>query len=109
MRAFAGYTVALWVRKLEKRGGWKLFFGFHVGLQRDPGGCSCGASCLRVLFVCAADVSEHPGKDDFSRQGPVGVDERHPRQLLRHGRAAGKGDKRSTAAWRSFFDTSVLL
>lgn len=33
-------------------------------------------------FVCAADVSEHPGADDFSSQGPIGAYKRHPRQLF---------------------------
>lgn len=64
----------------------------QLGVGAGPSSTFFWSAFLLVLFACATDVSEHPRADDISLQGPVGADERHPRQLFRHGPAAGKGD-----------------
>lgn len=44
-------------------------------------------------LCCDADIPEHPRPDSFPRQGQARAYEKHHRQLLRHGRAAGKKRK----------------
>lgn len=42
------------------------------------------------FFGGLPDLPEHPWPDSVPRQGQTGAYEEHHRQLLRHGRAAGK-------------------